>query len=134
MTRRTLIIAAAVVLAVLAGSQPAHAQGRFDFKIPFNFVANGKTFTAGQYALVVNDNQDVVTLESAVPKGGSVLLPVETRTAARASQTVPEVVFDKLNGQDYVSELLVPGDDGYIVLVTKAKHTHESVKGARTQK
>jgi len=59
-----------------------------------------------------------------------VALPVETRIAERESLAAPEVVFDKLNGQYYVSELLVPGDDGYLLLVTKASHTHESLKGA----
>jgi hypothetical protein len=52
----------------------------------------------------------------------------------RPAMTEPEIVFDKLNNQSLVSELLVPGEDGYIVLVTKAKHTHESVKGSRAKK
>jgi hypothetical protein len=134
MTPRTLITAAAVALAMLVGSQPAHAQERFEFKVPFNFVANGKAFTPGQYVLAVNETQDVVTLESRDAKGGGALLSVETRISRRKPLAEPEVVFDKLNGQLYVTELLVPGEDGYLMLVTKAKHTHESLKGSRTKK
>jgi hypothetical protein len=117
MTPRTLMSAATIAVAILVGSQPAYAQTRYDFKVPFSFVANGRTFPAGQY-----------------PKDGTVVLPVETRIAERKALAEPEIVFDKLNGQLFVSELLVPGDDGYLLLVTKAKHTHESLKGGRVKK
>ena len=134
MNPRTLVTVAAVALMMLGTSRPASAQERYDFKIPFNFVANGRAFTAGQYVFYANQAGDVLTLESRDAKGGTVMLPVETRLAERKPLAEPEVVLDKLNGQDYVSELLVPGDDGYLVLVTKAKHSHSSLKGTRIKK
>jgi hypothetical protein len=134
MTPRTLITASAVALMMLAGSRPAQAQVHYDFTVPFNFVANGRAFTAGQYILVPNDNESMLILEAKDPKNGAVPLPVETRLAESKSLNEPEVVFDKLNGQLYVSELLVPGDDGYLFLATKAKHTHESLKADHAQK
>ena len=134
MTRRTLVTIAAGALVMLAGSQPAQAQTRYDFKVPFSFAANGKAFAAGEYVLAVNDAQEVVALEAKDPKAGGALLAVETRISERKSLSEPEVVFDKLNGKYYVTELLVPGDDGYLLLVTKAKHTHESVKAAPAKK
>jgi hypothetical protein len=134
MTPRTLMSAATVAVAMLVGSQPAYAQTRYDFNVPFSFVANGRTFTAGQYVLVSSDVRDVLTLESRNPKDGAVVLPVETRIAGRRSLSEPEVVFDKVNDKYFVSELLVPGDDGYLLLVTKATHTHESVKAAPVKK
>jgi hypothetical protein len=84
--------------------------------------------------LVPNDTQSMLLLEAKDPKNGAVPLPVETRIAEHQSLKEPEVIFDKLNGQLYVSELLVPGDDGYLFLVTKAKHTHESLKGTHVKK
>jgi hypothetical protein len=134
MTPRTLMSAATIAVAILVGSQPAYAQTRYDFKVPFSFVANGRTFPAGQYLLVPGDTNEVISLESRNPKDGTVVLPVETRIAERKALAEPEIVFDKLNGQLFVSELLVPGDDGYLLLVTKAKHTHESLKGGRVKK
>jgi hypothetical protein len=33
-----------------------------------------------------------------------------------------------------VSELPIPGEDGYLMLVTRATHTHESLKGGRIKR
>jgi hypothetical protein len=134
MTPRSLVTAAAVALAMLAGSQPAQAQTAYDFKVPFNFVARGKTFTAGQYIMTIGDQQEVLTLQARDPKNGAVAMPVETRISETKPMNEPEIVFDKLNGKYVVSELLVPADDGYLLQVTKEKHTHESVKGSKAMK
>jgi hypothetical protein len=134
MTRRTLLTIVAAALVALGIGQVASAQTQYDFKMPNGFTAGGKTLAAGNYVLSVNPTGDVVTLESKDSKGASALLPVETRIAERKPMAAPEVVFDKLNGQLLLSELQVPGEDGYLLLVTKAKHTHESVKGAKAKK
>jgi hypothetical protein len=131
MTRRTELTIVSAALVLLAASQTASAQTRYDFKVPGAFVASGKTFPAGNYALSVNVAGDLVTVEPKDVKVGSVLLAVECRLSERESLADPEVVFDKLNGQFMLSELLVPHEDGYLLLATKAKHTHESLKGAR---
>jgi hypothetical protein len=133
MTRRMLLTIVAVALVALGVGQVASAQIRYEFKVPFSFVAAGKTFAPGDYALFANDSAAVLTLESKASKGVSVMLPVETRTAGQLAGRPAEVVFDKLNGQLLLSELLGPEEDGYIVLVTKAKHTHERLKGTSTK-
>jgi hypothetical protein len=132
-SRMFLTIASAAFLA-LGVSHAASAQDRYAFKIPNSFVANGKAFAAGDYDLSVNLASEVITLQSKAAKGGAAMLPVETRVAERKPLAEPEVVFDKLNGQLYLSELLVPGEDGYVLYVNKAKHTHESLKGSRAKK
>jgi hypothetical protein len=130
MRPRTLFSLAVVALAMLV-SKPAHAQAQYDFTVPFDFVANGRAFKAGQYLLVPNAEDSTFTLEARDPKGAAVVLPVETRLAANTSITEPEVVFDKVEGKLYVSELSIPGNDGYLFLATRAQHTHESLKGSR---
>jgi hypothetical protein len=134
MTPRTLVAASAVALVMLAGGPPAYAQQHYDFTVPFSFVANGRAFTAGQYMIVPDNEHEVLNLLPKDPKAGSAFLPVETRIAETTSLAAPEVVFDRINGQLYVSELLLPGEDGYLLLVTKAKHTHQSLKGASVKK
>jgi hypothetical protein len=130
---RTLFTAAAVALVMLV-SQPAHAQGEYDFKVPFDFVANGQTLKAGAYYLVPNSEDTMLTLRSRDVKGAAaVVLLVTTRLAENKSLTDPTVVFDKVDGKLYVSELTVPGNDGYLFLATKAKHSHELVKGAKVK-
>jgi hypothetical protein len=131
MTRRTLLSVVSAALVVLGVSHAASAQTLFDFKMASAFVASGKTLPAGNYALSVNPGGEIITLEPRDTKGSAVLLAVETRIAERKPLADPEVVFDKLNGQLLLSELLIPGEDGYLLLVTKAKHTHESLKGSR---
>jgi hypothetical protein len=125
------VLALAFLAAALLVSQPAHAQVTSDFKVPFDFVAAGHTFKAGDYVLRPNSDEAVFTLEPTKGNGERVLLPVETRIASDASVTQPTVVFDKAGGKLSVSELLVPGNDGYLFLVTKAKHTHEKVTGSQ---
>ncbi|MCX6544560.1 MAG: hypothetical protein NTV05_09115 [Acidobacteria bacterium] len=134
MRLRRLLRVVAVALVVVAGSRPALAQERYNFQTSFDFVARGQTFVAGSYSLVANGTRDVLNLEPMNVKKAGVLLPVETRISERKALTDAEVVFDKLNGKLYLSELQVPGEDGYLVLVTKAKHTHESVKSPHAKK
>jgi hypothetical protein len=130
---RTFFVASVVTLLMLTGSRPAYAQAHYDFTVPFDFVANGRTFTAGQYTLAPNENETVLTLTPKDSKVSPVVMLVETRLAEHKPLNEPEIVFDKLNGKAYVSELLVPGDEGYLLLVTKGKHTHESLKGANVK-
>ena len=134
MNVRTFITAAAVALAVFAGGRTAYAQARYEFKIPFAFVANGKTLQAGDYYFFTDDNQRVLTVESKNTKGDAVLMPIETRISEHKPLSDAELVFDKLNDKSYVAELLPPGQDGYLLLVTKTAHTHHSLFGARAKK
>jgi hypothetical protein len=134
MTRRMLLTIVSSALVVLGASQSANAQARYDFRMEGGFVANGKTLPAGSYVVEVNVAENVLTVTPSDAKGASVLLPVETRVAEPKALVAPELVFDKLNGQLYLSELLVPGTDGYLLLATKAKHTHESLKGSPARK
>jgi len=128
MVPRTLLTMAAVALTLLV-SQPAHAQTTYDFKVPFDFIANGQTLKAGDYALVPNAADSVFTLQARAGTGSAVFLPVETRLAADSSVTQPTVVLDKIEGKLIMAELHVPGADGYLFNVTKARHTHEKVAG-----
>jgi hypothetical protein len=134
MKSRMFLTVASAALMALGVSQAASAQLRYDFKIPNAFVANGKTLAAGSYIFAVDLADNTVTVTPADLKGGSVPLLIETRTAERKPLTEPELVFDRLDGQLYVSELQVPGDDGYVLFVNKAKHTHESLRGTRAKK
>ena len=135
MTRRIFFTLAAAALVLAAANHPALAQTESlslsTFKIPFDFIAHGKTFTAGQYSLNANMEGEILTLQPLGTKGPAAMLPVETRLAERKVLPEPELVFDKVNGKLYLSELYVPGEDGYLVMATKGPHTHETVKGSK---
>ena len=135
MTRRIFFTVAAAALVLIAGSRPARAQADFlspsIFKVPFDFVAHGKTYTAGEYSLAANMEGELLSLQPLGTKSASAILPVETRLAERKVLPEPELIFDNVNGKYYLSEVYVPGEDGYLVMATKGPHTHESVKGSK---
>lgn len=134
MRHSRIVTIAAIALALLAGGRTAYAQDRFEFKIPFAFVANGKTLPAGDYYLYADDMKQVLTVESKSAKGTEVFVPIETRISQRKGLADAELVFDKVNDQSLVAELLPPDVDGYVLLATKTKHTHHSLFGARAKK
>jgi hypothetical protein len=134
MRHRAFITAAAVAITLLAFGRTAQAQEAYAFKIPFAFFASGKVFPAGDYRFVVNNSQEYVRLEAGNVRDGAVMLPVETRIADQTGPGDPELVFDKLKGALYVSELLVPGDDGYLIWVAKTEHSHQLLAGNRVKR
>jgi hypothetical protein len=42
-----------------------------------------------------------------------------------------KVVFDKVGDVYYLSEVWMPGSDGFLLMATKEKHTHVKVKAIR---
>jgi hypothetical protein len=134
MKTRLVVTALAIAAAVLVFNAPAYAQNRWEFNIPFSFIAHGKALPAGDYYLYTDDPQEVMTIESKAAKGNAAVMAVETRTYERKPTGAPELVFDKIGDKSYVSELLPEGADGYVLLVTKEKHTHHSLKGSRAKK
>ena len=59
----------------------------------------------------------------------STLVPILTQLAG-AMHTTPQdahVVFDVVDGTHYLSEIWMPGEDGYLVLATKGKHEHRLI-------
>jgi len=115
-----------VVLAVTAafGQQPA-----VKAQISFPFTVGGKLLPAGTYDFVKDEVAGVFKVSD--EKKNEAAAPIHTRLAASA-HAVPSntlVVFDKL-GETYVlAEIWIPGEDGYVLALTKAKHEHMVVKG-----
>ena len=115
----------ALVLASLALTAPAmaHAQDDVVADVPFKFMAAGKVHEAGTYTVRVADDMKLVELTPA--KGHSAALLVETRLAEPPSRiSQGRLVFDKVADTYTLSELWMPGDDGFLLHSTKEPHTH----------
>lgn len=113
----------AVLAVVLAYGQPASIKAIIDFQ----FTAGGKVFPAGDYQFT----RDTIAPVFRVQGEGKnfALAPVITRLAA-AMHTTPQdshLVFDKVGDTYMLSEIWVPGEDGYVLLITKGEHTHKVV-------
>jgi hypothetical protein len=95
-------------------------------KVPFAFIASGKTLPAGQYEFLAEG--EVMRVVGA-SKGNAVIVPVLTRLGAgiHTSKQDSHVVFDEVAGVYTLSEIWLPGEDGWLLSATKGKHQHKTV-------
>jgi hypothetical protein len=105
----------------------AYGQNAITANIAFQFTAGGKMLPAGQYQFIRDANDK--TFRIAGPKGASALVPIMTRLGA-AIHTSPQdshIVFDKVGESYTLSEIWIPGQDGYMLNMMKEKHEHRTV-------
>jgi hypothetical protein len=126
MRKQVLAAVAVAVFALgLAGSL-AWAAGAISVDVPFSFVVKDKEMPAGRYDI---REQGEANLAIRGDKGGQVLVPVIERLADTGAKA-PTLVFDKMqDGKSYLSEVHIPGQDGYLVGIAKGKETHVIVTG-----
>ena len=128
MYRKLLFGLAAVLLVGLLAPAKALAQMDYKVQVPFDFLADGKVMKAGPYLITQNsDDEQVLALEPENVHAAAVVLPVITRISKK-TQEDPEVVFDKVGNTYYISEIFIPGLDGFLIHTEKQPHTHHSVK------
>ena len=129
MKNRVRFAAAALVAAFVVGGVLAHAQ-TVSVNIGFAFMAAGKSMPAGKYEIQVS-NAGPIFLKGST---GQVVLPVITRLGRHDSDNEPELIFDKIDGVLHLSEVWLPGSDGYLLLGTKEIHDHAIVGGPKAKK
>lgn len=94
----------------------------------FAFEVGGKVMPAGKYD-IEQMTRELLIFRPA--KGPAVEAKVITRLAQPATPLVePKVVFDKVGDKYLVSEVWLPGRDGFLLVGTKEKHTHHAVKAS----
>lgn len=100
-------------------------------KIDFPFTVGGKALPAGEYdfSAINNDQEFRVQGEGK----DTALVNVITRLAA-GMHTTPQdahLVFDVVGDKYALSEVWIPGVDGFVLQITKGKHTHKIVNVQR---
>ena len=130
MANRIQGMCAVFLVALLAGATAVtFAQGsgaRVD--IGFSFHAAGRVLPAGSYRIAPGA-ADSIIVESEKVAADRVILPIITLLGRHDLDREPELIFDKLNGQLHLSEVWLPGRDGYCLLTTKGPHEHHVVGG-----
>ncbi len=120
---------AAVSLVMLLGALSGYGQPtEIKAKIDFSFNVEGKVLPPGQYDLLKVESEPVFKVQGA---GNNVALAtIITRISGEmhATPNVPHLVFDKIGDTYSLSEIWIPGEEGYLVLATKVPHTHKIVK------
>lgn len=124
---RVATLALGLALASLPDSAlAAPSKGRA--AIHFSFLAGTTQCPPGTYEFEVDGTK--VTLRSTDPKGATAILLVITRLGRHDKDKDPEFVFDKRDEQLKLSEIWLPGQDGYLMLITAEDHAHRVVGGS----
>jgi hypothetical protein len=123
MRKQVLAVVGVCVVAVALAGSLAWAAGAISVDVPFSFIVAGKELAAGKYEISEATGKVLVK-----GSGGSVVTPILERLADTGSDQ-PTIVFDKVEGKSYLSEIHIPGGDGYLVGIAKGKETHEVLKG-----
>ncbi|OFV81480.1 MAG: hypothetical protein A2Y78_04135 [Acidobacteria bacterium RBG_13_68_16] len=125
-------ILATVVIGVLAlglAGSLAWAAGAVSANIPFSFIVNDKEMAAGRYEVRTFGEDETRLAIRSTEGSGQILVPVIERLADTGA-TEPKVVFDKMgDGKSYLSEIHMPGQDGFLVGIAKGRETHVTVTG-----
>jgi hypothetical protein len=118
-------------LIILVGSASGYAQSSppasINVNIDFPFTVAGKTLPAGDYSFTADNTGNVFRVQGQSKIG--TLAPILTRLAGEMHTTPQDahLVFDMAGGTFMLSEVWIPGQDGYLLLSTKGPHTHKVV-------
>ncbi len=121
------------ILAVLMVAAVGFAQGPppITAKIDFAFNALEKALPPGDYTFTRDEYSKVFRVSDG--KKHDALVPIITRLALPPSISSEEshLVFDEVGGKYYLSEVWLPGEDGYLVASTPGQHAHKVVPSKR---
>jgi hypothetical protein len=111
---------------VLVATLSMYGQTVVKAKVAFPFTVEGKALPAGQYVFTLQESGDVFRV---VGEGKDVMATVVTRLGGemRSAPKGTHLVFDKVGELYLLSEIWVPGEDGFLLLATKGVHAHKTV-------
>jgi hypothetical protein len=130
---RHWLLSGLVAFVVLTFTPFAFAQGSVSAliaKIPFEFTVGKQALPSGDYRVVIRP-EDAPTLRLLSVDGKTaVTFMAITRLASQHTGDAPKasLVFDTIGEKRFLSEVWVNGSDGYLVLATRAAHTHALVE------
>jgi hypothetical protein len=131
--RQAGVVAAAVVVGLALSGTVALAQmSRVSVTLEFAFSASGKEMPAGRYMVEAQPGR--VTIQPQGGNGSPIVMPVITRLGRHDNDAEPELVFDKIDGKFLLSEVWLPGADGYLLLATSTEHDHAVHGGPKARK
>jgi hypothetical protein len=125
MRKQVLAVVAFGFIMLGLGASLAWAQHQLEANFKFDFMVDGKKMPAGGYVFQVEDERVVMKSSEG---GTSMIIPIVTRIASRE---IPKAkfFFDKdHDGVYYLSELQLPGEDGYLFQGSGRPHTHEAAE------
>jgi hypothetical protein len=120
------ILASAVVCVLALGVTGSFAWpgGPLSVDVPFSFIVKDKELPAGRYEIrATGDDEGKLEIRSS--EGGKVVFVLVLERLADIGAQEPKVVFDKTeDGKTFLSEVHVPGSDGFLVGIAGGKEKH----------
>lgn len=128
---RTKIMLTVGLMALLAVTSGYGQQSSLKAKIDFPFSVEGKVLPAGEYGFVRDMSAQVFRVTS--EGKDKALAPIVTRLNGEIHNTPQDahLVFDKVGDTYSLSEIWIPGEDGYVLLITKGEHEHKVINVKR---
>jgi len=100
-------------------------------QVSFPFTVEGKALPAGTYDMVKDEVAGVFKVSDEAKNEAAASIRTRLSAGAHMAPSEAQVVFDKLGETYLLSEIWIPGQDGYALAITKAKHEHVVVKGKK---
>ena len=97
--------------------------------VPFKFNLNEKAFPAAMYYVRYeqsSDNVEVLGQNRNLLSRVRVITRLAPSPGARGSANV-RLVFDQVGEERYLSEVWIPGADGFLLRATSERHKHATV-------
>jgi hypothetical protein len=119
------------LIALLAVTSGYGQERALKAQIDFAFTVGNKVLPAGEYEFVRDKSADVFRVTDAGKN--FVLASILTRTAGEMHTTPQDahIVFDVVGDTHILSEIWIPGEDGYLLMATKGKHEHKVINVSR---
>ncbi len=126
MKKQFLAVLAAFVLMPLIGL--AQTGPKVVAKIPFRFVVEGRTLASGPYEFkLIGTDLDAMRITN-TKTNHAIVVPIVAPAGLEPTHRA-EVVFDKAGKSSYLSEVIIPGMDGYLIAGPTGEHQQTSVPG-----
>ncbi len=126
MKKQILAVCAVLLLTPLIGL--AQALPEVTAKVPFKFMVEGRTLPAGRYEFKVMENDLSTVMITNMKTDHSIMVPVIAPAGLR-SVNHAKVIFDKAGKRSYLSEVVIPGMDGYLIAAPTAGHQQKTIRG-----
>jgi hypothetical protein len=134
MKHRPLFPVLVCCLSVLIAALPSHSGDpggeSITAKVPFPFTAGDRALPVGSYKIEGGATPSSALRISSADGKTTVPLLVVTRLARQHMGDAPKasLVFDVVGDRYFLSEVWLPGQDGFLTRVTEEKHTHAIVE------
>ncbi len=127
--RKPLISVSIVAMLALAVWGSLAYADTMTANIQFPFKAAGNNLPAGKYQIETALVSDELTIRNVTTGKVATVLAI-TRLSQRGEEGM-YAVFDKVGEQYYLSEIYMPGEEGFQLPGATTKHTHVKVKGSK---